>query len=548
MAYSITCPSCAAKLKSATAIPVGRTIQCPKCTEKFAVGADNMVELSDSRVMTPNPQSKPSTSSAKVAPLPKKTNDGPPSSKSGSRPAARSRDDDEDRGQRRKPRDEAEARPRRRPNDDDEEERPRKKNVDDDEEQPRARKRRDQDDEEREERPRKKRGDEDEEEDRPRARKRRDEDDDEEDDRPRSRKGRDEDEDDRPRRNRDDEDEDDDRPRKKNKKKKGNLGLKIGIGVGAVAVLGLIVGLIIWLVGGSSVDAEMLSLMPADTVKIEFANVEKIVAADSKFKKMSEKSEDGKFGILKSAGLKIDDVKSVIDGRTEKDENVQAIRLKKSADKGKFTSGGSEQKAGDKAYWKIKGDAIGAMFISFPADDLIVWTRKEDLIKSILARSLGDLVISTELQNLMKKVSGGDVWQAKTAKAAANANVQVQISGIQVSKIKGAAMRTEFSGTQLTLKTYLVLDSGDEVNKIVKEYEKGIEKMKKEIESDKKDKNDKLTDAQKDALKKMASSISFSADGATLERSASIDIGPFNDNEIFGPMLMIYLMVGSGCE
>ena len=140
---------------------------------------------------------------------------------------------------------------KRRSGDGDSDDLPRKKRPrdDEDEEEDRPRKKRPREaEEEEDDRPRKKRprdDDEEEEDDRPRKKPPRDDDEEEEDDRPRKKRPRDDDVD----------EEEDEAPRRKRKKKKSkaiNTGLLIGLIVGgAVAVLGLVLLVVFFVMGGS---------------------------------------------------------------------------------------------------------------------------------------------------------------------------------------------------------------------------------------------------------------------------------------------------------
>jgi hypothetical protein len=468
MAFSVACPSCSTKLKSAQAIPLGRMLQCPICTEKFAVTADNSVEAPDDPGDALNPK--------------------------------RRRDAEEDRPRQRRLEYDNQA-PRSRPRrDDDEDDRPRQRRRDDDNEAPRSRPRRD--------------------------------------------------------------DDDDWAPRKK--KKQAGLGLKVGVGIGALLAVGAVVFLVVWLrsgsksgggsggdeSGGGSDDTEMLALMPADTTGLQFANIDKIMAANPKAKMFNDPKDSLPF-ILNAAGLKVDDVKAVIEGKNEKDESIEATRLKKPVDKAKLTAGSAEQKVGDKAYWKLKGHAAGAIFISFPSDDLVVWARKEETLKNVLTRGLGNVVLSAELRELMKKVNDGQYWQAVTAKAPKTGakSKGAQINGVAVSTINRFALQTVFNGTKQTWKTYVVLANNEEAAKVVKELEKNIDKLKEDIASPaKKVKNDKTTDAQWNEFKNAVSNFRISVNGAILERSVTVDFGLFDDDKPFVPAESLLIMVISGCE
>ncbi len=93
MPFSITCPSCSAKLKSAAAIPLGRKVPCPKCKQSFVVSEDNMVEVAESKTMTPAAPSK--SVPATKAPPPRKPSpvESNPFGDLGAAPLSKSKDE-----------------------------------------------------------------------------------------------------------------------------------------------------------------------------------------------------------------------------------------------------------------------------------------------------------------------------------------------------------------------------------------------------------------------------------------------------------------------
>ncbi len=405
MPFSITCPSCSVKLKTAAALPNGRSIQCPKCKTSFAISPDNMVEVGASATGGAAP------SSAAVRKAPGGSNpvgalDAPVGRKS-------NRDDDET------------PRAKKRTADDDNE-RPRsKRRVDDEDEKPRARKPLpldDDDDEEDRPKAKKRRNDDDEDDDRPKAKKRRDEDDDDEDDRPKAKKRRDEDDDDRPAVRKRQRDDDDDRPRKKLKKKKkgSNIGIVIGLAVFGVVALGGVSYLVYSLLfGGGNYDTEMLAYMPAGTNIVYGIEVEELMRnekAKSLVKKATQ-SAGGKFEVLKKAGITEDDISRILIGasvgKKETSRNsVMVVRLKKSVtpDKAAKSMGATEQKKNDKTYYKF-GKAGSQDCLYFPDDTMLVLAENEKAMEQALSGS-SKVLISQELQDFAKKMSGGQIWMA----------------------------------------------------------------------------------------------------------------------------------------
>jgi hypothetical protein len=360
MPFSLTCPKCSSKLKTATAIPIGRDVQCPKCKEKFQVSRDNMEEVPESKIiLPPNGSAKPapataaaktaSTNVAKQASPRRKSEEveennpfedmEAPSTKgrSNGRPGKKVRDEDEEtpRG-RKKLRDE--DLPGDMFRDEDDDDRPRKKVRDEDEEDetPRSRKKaRDEEDEDDDSSSRKRN------EDKKSRKKSRDEDD--EDDAPRSRKrGDDDDDDDRPRR-RQDEEEEDDRPRrgKKKKKKKGNALLLVCLAIFGLAAITGTVLLCIYMFGGGSYDKEMMAYMPDSTTIVGGVDVAQLMEVE-----MIKEQADKKTGpvadmpFVNNAGVSINDISKILFGTSdvdkEKPKNVVIFKFKNPVDKAKI--------------------------------------------------------------------------------------------------------------------------------------------------------------------------------------------------------------------
>lgn len=540
MAFSITCPHCSAKLKTATAIAAGRSVACPKCKNSFAVSRDNIEEIPDTKGSNANPAGRSAASTSKSA------------------PPARSRasDDDNhfgrlDEAGKKKRRDEEDddRPPKRGRGDDDDMPRSRKRVDDDDDDRPRSRKRVIDDDDD--DRPSKRKRTDDEDDDRPRARKRVDDDDrpskrkrvdddDDDDDRPRSRK-RVIDDDDRPRRRGgDDDDFDDDRPRKRKKKKKSKRGLMIGLTIGGVIAVAGIVFLCIWMFGGGGYDEEMIAFMPSDTNDLDFENVEKI-ADISKFKKIAERefTNDSALRVFKEAGLTVSDISKALKGRTDGGASVTVVRLKKALDKGKVTQGATESKANNKSYHKMH-QGVGDSFIHFASDKLIVQASTEEVMKTLLNKDEGKVVISEQLQDLAKKVAKGEKWTAHVTKNAGG-GAAFDIPGMSqddkdvfriMQSAKGNAMRIDISSSSLDITHYTLCADSESANKIVEIRKKKRDEEKGKVEqmfNNQGPGGKNLTDAQKAALKKMISNADISKSGSYLEISTSLDLGPFTD-------------------
>jgi len=374
MAYSITCPHCSAKLKSQTAVPLGRNVKCPKCSDTFVVSAAIMEEVADSKMAVPATSAKPAveTRSASV----KKAPPAPPVEANpfgfDDEPAPKSRRDEDDEDE--KPR----ARKKPTPVVDDEEE----------EERPRARKRRDEDEEEK----------------------------------PRPRKkvlSLDDEDGERPSRYRDD-DDDYDTPKKKSKKKKkkgSGIGLKIGLAVAGVLALAGIGYLIYSLFsGGGNYDAEMVSYLPADSTVVGGAEIGEL-HKNEKFKglvdKMSSQAGDKSLKDLdtelKPTGLTTADFSRVVFGGSPTgSEPTVVVRTTKAFEKAKLAEVldcKKEMKKGDKVYYSNSSGKV----VYFPSDTMFVLTNDKHF-ETLSSKESGKVLIPEELQEAAKKMSKGQVW------------------------------------------------------------------------------------------------------------------------------------------
>jgi hypothetical protein len=499
MAFSITCPSCSAKLKTASALPVGRSVQCPKCKTTFAVSKENMEEVANTK--SAMPAATAARAGAKPAAAAKPA---PPAS------AARKTRGDED---------DEDAAPRARKRDEDDDEKPRARRRDEeDDETPRARKRGDEDD------------------DRPRARKKARGEDDEDDDRPRRRGRDDEDDDDRPRRG------------KKGKKKKSGAMLYVMIGVGVLLVGGLI-WLLIYMFSGGSYDKEMMAYMPESTAIVGGADVEALMKVDM-LKEMLDKGGAGAVpGMpggggaqdltkgLKEAGLSFGDISKVMFGTPDDAKKaegwVAVARFKKDVDKGKIAGAlkATEAKEGGKTYYK---GAAGALF--FPKDDLLVLAEKEDTLKKLMNKEEGKVVINDTLKELADKVGGGNVWVATSSNpgnAAGLGPIGMMTGGDAdvtnaLKNAKGGALKVDIDNSRIKAAVYLkCADSGaasklaDSLNKQLKDAKQKMNEMLSKVGGG----GGPEVDVMKDAV----NSISIDSSGDTFEASGKINYGAIKD-------------------
>jgi hypothetical protein len=382
MPYLVVCPNCAMKLKSATPIAAGRTLNCPQCKGQFtlsepAVALDGTGHPVGGRPAAPGAPAPEAPKTAR-APVPGRLVPAPPpppprKSSVQDLPAAEFVDDEDHR-----------PKPRRR--NDDEDDRPRSR-------------RRDSDDGDR---PLSRRGprDEDDEDDRPRRRRGRDEDEDEE-DRPAGRRAR----------GVDAEDDEEVPPRARKQKKKGNKALLIALVAGTVAVLlcgggGALLYFLdpFGLFGGASSD--MLAWMPADTQMIEGMDAAEVAKSPKALAAVRQDVRD-----VESLGIKLEDMSFVMQGKKGKQgtAEVTVVRLKAAAQKDQIAkaAGGTEATANGKQYFKTRSG--GAIY--FPSNKMLVLARSEYGLTGLLQKEEGKVVISEDLRAVVKRADG-QLWAA----------------------------------------------------------------------------------------------------------------------------------------
>ena len=264
-------------------------------------------------------------------------------------------------------------------------------------------------------------------------------DDDEDERAPRDGKRRTDGRDDRPSRARDRDDED--RPSKRkvrSKKEKGDR--KTVIAAGGVVAAACIAFLLVRL-SSPNYDSEMLSFMPVETTNLSYMIVEKFYD-HPKLKEHTEGTleyhQNG--AILKRNGLSLSDVKSMLFGKKGSDALVTVVRLKKSFDRSKMTSGATELREGNKSYWKLKT----GHFVTFPSV-IVVTEPKIEVMKTILTKEVGKIVVSEKTKSLIGRVASGDYWH-------------VDELGIEC---KGHASRVDIGSQSLSGWTYDIYSSSD---------------------------------------------------------------------------------------
>jgi hypothetical protein len=425
VAFSLTCPNCAAKLKTAANL-TGKKVQCPKCKESFTASAGDIEEVPDAR-----PAAKPAAAAA----------------------AARTR---------------AKA-PVRKPLDDDEDETPRSRRRGEDEETAEAPRSRRRDADDTEVAPRSRRRDADEDDEKP-ARRRRDEDDEE--DRPRSRRRapakksgngmligliaggvvavglivfaiiyftRD----------------------KKDDKKDGatsgsNTAANTNNGGGGGG-------------GGGQIPVkDLLAFAPADAALVAAADINQIRKLEPIkpfLDKLTKQAEFAKVTEgLNKAGLTLDDFGKVMLTMTDPERPdagsgpVVVLRFTRAVDKAKVVQaiGAVETKQGGKSYYSVPG---GEMNFFFASGDTLVGAVKTSTLITLMNKPAGQVSIDPDLAALAGRFADSQIGFAGSKallKSGAAGGLGDAVQGIQA--MKGLAVWANVSGSQLTLNSVIKMN------------------------------------------------------------------------------------------
>ena len=491
MAFSFTCPECRSKLKTATAIPAGKTVQCPKCKKVFTMPEDAAEDDAPAPARASAARTPARNADAEEAPRKRGSDFDFGDEDEAPRSRRKARDDDEEEAPRaRKSRgDEDEApRSRRKTRDEeDEEETPRSRrkgrDEEDEEESPKSRRKSRDEDEEEAPKSRRKGRDEEDEDEAPKSRRRRTDDEDEEESPKSRRKGRDEDED------------EDDRPRARGKankkKKKGNPALMIAIvGGGLLGIAGLAYLLYSLFSGGSGADKEMLAFAPKDTAILFGMDVEGLMDQPKIKDQINTflNSPQGKTAVdgLAKVGLAPSDFSKLLvampnptkaaagkGGKQAEPSPVVVIRLKSgsSLDKDKVVSGlkATKQEQNGKTYYKLTDKTFnGPGFLYMPTDKLLVLADSEQGMKDLLGKDDKEVVVGEDLQTLAKKAGGGHIWAAASA-SLLDANTRnmankmavgdMQPLGDLLKKAKGGAFWMNASSSTIDINVAVLADS-----------------------------------------------------------------------------------------
>jgi hypothetical protein len=440
VAFSLTCPNCAAKLKTAANL-MGKKVQCPKCKESFTVSADDIEEV---------PDAKPAAAATAATRTPAKVPVRSPLNDENETPRSRRREMDEETA-----------------------------------ETPRSRRRNDEDDTE--VAPRSRRRDADEDDEKP-ARRRRDEDDDE--DRPRSRR--------RPPAKKSgngmligliaggllvvglavfaviyfmrDKDKKDDKGAGANNSSNTSNSTGGGGGRGQIPV------------------KDMLAFAPADAALVAAADIDQIRKLEpikpfiDKLMKQAEfaKVTEG----LNKAGLTLDDFGKVMLTMADPQRPdagsgpVVVLRFTRAVDRAKVIQaiGAVETKQGGKSYYSVAG---GEMNFFFPSGDTLVGAVKTSTLITLMNKPAGQVSIDPDLAALAARFADSQVGFAGSKallKSGAGAGLGDAAQAFQ--SMKGMAVWANVSGSQLTLNSVMKMSDAQTATQLAEQSKLMLEGVK----------------------------------------------------------------------
>jgi hypothetical protein len=247
---------------------------------------------------------------------------------------------------------------------------------------------------------------------------------------------------------------------------------------------------------GAGPSNDMLAWAPADSQSISFVNV-KEARTISEFR-----DGPGTIGDGTKYGIRSEDVDSVMMASqggagiflfVNLDPEVTVFKLISSADRARIIStvGGREATAGNKKYYKT--NAGGGIY--FASDRLVVATRTEMTMTSLLQKDEGKVIVSDELRSLAKKTDG-TLTTVATGSAAESADFLGFLAasgdalvapggpnfGARTAKARSTSFSVKVSGNRGTMRLESTYDSPDSARRIEEGVRKSIDANRKSNE------------------------------------------------------------------
>jgi hypothetical protein len=431
MALIVTCPNCAATLKTRQRITCGDPAVCPKCNKEF-IAAD-IVEESTRPDLPPELPATDPRSALPVRLEPKSQKSMPAVTDEG----ARGRDEDSF---------------------------PVRYQSRDEEESSRNRSRAAYDDDD-DDKPSRGRGDEDDE---------------------RRANVRSRDDEDRPFRKRYRDDEGDrmtTRSRAVTKRRRRRRGQNRNVlyfvisFAGALSLMGIVL-LIVYLVRKGDGEEEMLAYLPADTHMVVFVDFDAIANKRTPFGPMDEFRFESE--------IMREDVEKMIYAESEKNGLMAVLRLKSSFNKARFLdkTQATERKENGKTYYSIQR---GPGYAYLASSSLLVFAEREDTMREMLRRDLSKPIVSDSIREVVREVSPASVWVVATEQKGPRGFgglPNLMAGGFEPGETRAIAVSMKFSGDQMDIKIAIMATSAESASRWRDRLQRDIDQARRNMDDE----------------------------------------------------------------
>jgi hypothetical protein len=246
---------------------------------------------------------------------------------------------------------------------------------------------------------------------------------------------------------------------------------------------------------GGGPPGEMLAWAPADTQSITFVNVDEAREVND-FRDTFAGS-----GITSQLGIRSEEISSIVlasrggmglFGLIGGNPDVLVVKLNTSADQNRIisSSGGKEATLNGRKYYKT--NAGGAVY--FASDRLIVWTRTDATMATLLQKSESAVVISDELRSAARRADG-TVGMASTGQAAESSDLLGLMAGSanlfgpggfgpggpkfgSAPKARAVVFTVKVSGDRGTTRLESTYDNADTASRIADDLRRSLEQNK----------------------------------------------------------------------
>jgi len=324
-----------------------------------------------------------------------------------------------------------------------------------------------------------------------------------------------------------------DGPESPTQKRTGGKGLLLGLLAAGALLLAGVVTLCIWFFRSDGYDAPLLAYMPADATMLLYDDLERIFADAPRYRKTveAELRNDSRFSPLAAGGISVDDISRTLMGVNDEGYRIKVFRLKKPIDQDKATQEGTELKAANSRYWRLRPAGAVNVYVAFPEDSLVIVSTSDEIMRSALSREAGRVIVSDTCRRLIAKVSSASHWHVRAEKrekagfaARINPPSIDQKTEKAMQNCLGKATKMNLFGNTVTVTNYTLCDNSSDAATLVEFYAK----MPREPKVTGPGK--KMNEAQREAVRKMLQRWDITRSGDYVESSATLDITPWGDD------------------